>query len=270
MNDERESPPPTPPMRRLGDAWVGWDARRDGLAIEYHDGPALYLAFATLLAIVASAGIWFLLWLAQPRLSGLGVSVAGSHAIGVGATLALFLPGLGLWSVAAGLRAPVWLRRPLQRAALMPYPILASMTRALGLSRDRLGHAFLELTNRLALPKRHDARHGLLVLAPRCLRPDLLHDLRGIAAAAGVEFVVVGGGEQARAVITEIDPGGVLAIACERDLVAGVLEIAGGRPVLTLANRRPEGPCRNSEIDLDEAQRRLEELSALVERPGSA
>ena len=53
------------------------------------------------------------------------------------------------------------------------------MAACLGVSRDRLGHAFVAVTNCLALRSRRvGAGGGLLVLAPRCLRPDLLRALR--------------------------------------------------------------------------------------------
>jgi hypothetical protein len=35
--------------------------------------------------------------------------------------------------------------------------------------------------------------------------------------------------------------------------------------VFGVANRRPEGPCRNSEIDLEEARRYLHTLKAMTD-----
>ena len=121
------------------------------------------------------------------------------------------------------------------------------------------------LANQLSrCSRRARADHGLLVLAPRCLRPDLLRQLKAMAARAGARFVVAVGGEEARAAVYDGRPAAVLAVACERDLVGGIRDCLLRRTVLGLANRRPDGPCRNSEIDLAEAGRLLETLRRMI------
>lgn len=251
--------------RRLGDAWRHWDAARDGLAIEFRDGPALCLLLETALAILLAAVCAFGIWVAEPRLTAIGVAGGALQGLRAAVAVLIFTPLFGLWAVAGGWRPRGAAARGLRGFAFAGYPPAGLLGRLLRISADRIGHSFLELTNRVATRARGGATRGRLLLAPRCLRADQMRELRALAAAAGVEFTVVGGGEEARAMIAEIDPAGVLAIACERDLVAGVREIAATRPVLTLANRRPEGPCRNSEIDLDRARALLDELQALVE-----
>jgi hypothetical protein len=47
-----------------------------------------------------------------------------------------------------------------------------------------------------------------------------------------------------------------LALACERDLMSGLKDIAEKIPVIAIPNKRPEGPCKNTHIsvrELDEA-----------------
>jgi uncharacterized protein len=257
-------PGPAAP-RRLGDAWRHWDAARDGLAVEYRDGPALCLLLQTALAVLLAAACAFAIWVAEPRLGAVGLDGGALRWMRAAVAAVVLAPVFSLWAVAGGWRPRGAVARGLRAVALSGYPPASLLGRALRISPDRLGHSFLELANRLASRASGAAARGLLLLAPRCLRADQMRELRALAAAAGVEFTVVGGGEEARATIAEIDPAGVLAIACERDLVTGVREIAPARPVLTLANRRPEGPCRNSEIDLDRARALLDELQALVD-----
>jgi len=259
-----------PAPRRLGDAWLGWDERRHGLASEFRDGPAIYLALHTLLSLTLAGAAWLLLWLAQPRLAAAGIDPAASRAVGLAVAALLLLPAAALWGGLLGLRFGGFAGRALLRAAIAAYPAAAVLGRRLRLSPDRLGHSFLDLANRLARRERPRGRAGLLLLAPRCLSAHSMRSLRGLAAEAGCEFAVVGGGEEARALIGELDPAGVLAVACERDLVAGVREFAGARPVLALANRRPEGPCRNSEVDAEAARERLERLRGLAGVPAPA
>jgi hypothetical protein len=180
---------------------------------------------------------------------------------------AAVLPWALLAICGAGAPAPRPAARLLRRAALSSWPWVCAAGRLLGLSRDRLGHSFLRVTNRLAIAAGAAARgHDLLLLAPRCLRRDQREALQVIAAEAGASFAIAGGGEQARETIRRAGPAGVLAVACERDLVEGVRGVAPGLAVLSLPNRRPDGPCRNSEIDLAEARRLLGLLRGVVGR----
>jgi hypothetical protein len=72
-----------------------------------------------------------------------------------------------------------------------------------------------------------------------------------------VEMRLVGGGTLALEKIKEINPEGVIAVACERDLIKGIKE-AFNMPVWAIANLRPNGPCLNTKIQLDELERVLE------------
>ena len=60
---------------------------------------------------------------------------------------------------------------------------------------------------------------------------------------------VVAGGEAAREIIKQHRPKAVIAVACERDLVAGIKDVRN-LMVLGVPNKRPEGPCKNTCIDL--------------------
>jgi hypothetical protein len=50
------------------------------------------------------------------------------------------------------------------------------------------------------------------------------------------------------------------AVACERELLEGLREI-GGVPVICITNRRPEGPCKNTEVDLEEFEAAVRRLT---------
>jgi len=57
-------------------------------------------------------------------------------------------------------------------------------------------------------------------------------------------------GQLARRVIRERRPRAVVAVACERDMMTGLRDVAGKLPVLGLTMRLPQGPCRDAELDL--------------------
>jgi uncharacterized protein len=247
-----------PEPRVLGDAWRDWDAARDRDGAGVSAGAGLFLAVFALLAVLAAL-VWLaLIWIAQPRLAALGLGPSAQGALGALGSLALIAPALAPALACAGAQLPRGVARLAQRAAVSAWPGASAAGSVLGLSRDRLGHSFLRVTNRLAvLAGLTGPGRELLLLAPRCLRSDVRESLQRIAAEHGARFAIAGGGGQAREHIERVRPAGVLAVACERDLVEGVRTVAPRLAVLSLPNRRPEGPCRNSEIDLAEARRLL-------------
>ncbi len=70
------------------------------------------------------------------------------------------------------------------------------------------------------------------------------------------------GGEEARVAIRQYRPTTILAIACERDLMGGIKDVADKIPVIAVPNKRPEGPCKNTDFALNELDEALETLAA--------
>ena len=54
----------------------------------------------------------------------------------------------------------------------------------------------------------------------------------------------------------------IMAVACDRDLTSGI-QYAHRIPTLGILNRRPHGPCLNTDIYLEELEQALSEKSAL-------
>ena len=68
-----------------------------------------------------------------------------------------------------------------------------------------------------------------------------------------VKAFILAGGEAARARICEHKPRACVAVACERDLVAGISDVASAKLIgIGIPNKRPEGPCKNTTLDLKE------------------
>jgi hypothetical protein len=57
-------------------------------------------------------------------------------------------------------------------------------------------------------------------------------------------------GQLARRAIRERKPKAVVAVACERDMVSGLHDVAGRVPVLGLTMQLPNGPCKDASIDI--------------------
>lgn len=73
----------------------------------------------------------------------------------------------------------------------------------------------------------------------------------------GYKVVTAGGGEQAREAIRQYRPTFILALACERDLMSGIRDVADKIPVLAIPNKRPEGPCKNTDVYIEELEETL-------------
>jgi hypothetical protein len=94
----------------------------------------------------------------------------------------------------------------------------------------------------------------LLVLIPRCLSKQALDGVLEIAGRYEVPVFVATRGQLARRVIRERRPRAVVAVACERDMMTGLRDVAGKLPVLGLTMQLPNGPCRDAVLDLPQME----------------
>lgn len=158
------------------------------------------------------------------------------------------------------------------------FPGIIALGRRCGLDRDTLQQSFIALNNQLVR-----ARHlqvtpeRTLILLPHCIQQfdceikitgDVgkcvrcgqcdISGLCGLAERFGIPMAVATGGTLARKIIVERRPHFILAVACERDLTTGIRD-AYPLPVIGILNRRPHGPCFNTEIILDEVEQVLHE-----------
>ncbi len=235
--------------RRLGDEWEDWDGRATPKSTEA--GSRLFLILAVLAAAVLVSAVAFFLWLISPRLSELAAFLPRLFSV-------LFFCFAGILLIWVVLFAWSALRhRPISRLLVIPRLINRLLTLVLGLGRvfgvssDRLTNSFLKVHNLFvtAVPNIIEPER-LLVLTPRCLTRENNIMLRRLRDEYRFQMATVGGGTAARQKIREVRPQIVIAIACERDLISGFREINLFIPVIGLPNQRPEGPCKNTSIDL--------------------
>ena len=120
-----------------------------------------------------------------------------------------------------------------------------------GVKRDWTDHASVVVYNDLALARERRVNPSeLLILIPRCLSRESLDGVLEIAKRYGVSAFVATRGQLARRVIRERRPKAVVAVACERDLVSGLHDVAGRVPGARPANDAPERPVQGCALDL--------------------
>ncbi len=243
--------------RVLGDEWLDWQPGREYEGVI--DAPkALFVAFSFAAIIFILLGMLLFWYLALPRLEEFGRGVARA----TGFTFSLFAAALLLWYVLQVLSSIFKVKLiPASVVKRVPLRILFSTTanfaKIFGISRDKVGNSFVKFHNDLMYATRtgRNAKRFLLLL-PRCLSAETRKQINELCNKYQCKAFTAFGGDEARKIIREQRPAAVIGVACERDLLSGIQDTAPKIPVLGLPNKRPEGPCKNTFVDIKE----LEEL----------
>ena len=243
--------------RRLGHEWDEWNGKPLPAGGDFSAPPGLFFRYAALTLAIASGLVAFLLYLVGPRLG----AVAPVLWIVLGAAVALKAVWWGLAAASFYSGTTLLPERLLERGPFLQVMNYASLTARLFGRRDWVEHAAIDIYNTLALRRGRKVGKGeLLVLIPRCLSKQALDGVLEIAGRYEVPVFVATRGQLARRVIRERRPRAVVAVACERDMMTGLRDVAGKLPVLGLTMQLPNGPCRDAVIDLPQMEAWVKEL----------
>lgn len=237
--------------RRLGHEWDEWNGKPLPNQGNYDSPPALFFAWSAVTLTVGLAALALTLFLLAPRLGAVHRSVPGllwGSLLAVGAVVWLW------WSLiflSYELRRPLLPERLGERGPFLRLMRLTSRIADQFGRRDWVENAAVKVYNALAVMRGRKVGQGeLLVLIPRCLSKETLDGVLGIAGRYGVPVFVATRGQLARRVIRERRPRAVVAVACERDMVSGLHDVAGKIPVLGLTMTLPSGPCKDAALNL--------------------
>jgi hypothetical protein len=237
--------------RRLGHEWDEWDGAPLPGGGDYDSSPWLFFGWSALAIVIAGAGGALFLYLLGPRLSLIHPQIppvlwrAGAGGIG------LLLVWLLLLALAYATRRRLLPERLAERGPFLGLMRFTSRIATRFGRRDWVENAAVKVYNTLALTRSRKVGKGeLLLLIPRCLSKDTLDGVLGIAGKYGVPVFVATRGQLARRVIRERRPRAVVAVACERDMVSGLHDVAGKVPVLGLTMTLPSGPCKDARLNL--------------------
>jgi len=237
--------------RRLGHEWDEWDGNPLPNQGNYDSPPHL-----------------FFLWSAAGLAAALGIVALGLYLLGP--RIGLLLPGVPTWlwtglGVVAGVSWLWWLLillsyasnravLPAKLAEQGPFLRLMSVTSRVADKfgrRDWVENAAVKVYNALALRRAKKVGQGeLLLLIPRCLSKPAIDGVLALSGKYAVPVFVATRGQLARRVIKERRPRAIVAVACERDMVSGLHDVAGRVPVLGLTMTLPAGPCKDAGLDL--------------------
>src|SRR5881394_2416129 len=265
MATTASAPPVTPPSRaqlihtevdrRLGHEWDEWNGKPLPAGGDFSAPPGLFFRYAALTIALASGLVALLLYLVGPRLATLSPAVPRALWIVLGAAALITWAWLSLAAASFYSGWNLLPERLLERRPFLQVMNYTSLVARLFGRRDSVEHAAIDIYNALFVRRGRKVGKGeLLVLIPRCLSKQALDGVLEIAGRYEVPVFVATRGQLARRVIRERRPRAVVAVACERDMMTGLRDVAGKLPVLGLTMQLPNGPCRDAVLDLPQME----------------
>lgn len=247
-----------PQERKLGDQWTDWKGNADSLESEMDEKLTTFFLLALGIIFMFIAILPVVWYLIKPRIFELNHFV--SNLIEWSVTAAVFfgfilllIEGISILRFGKSIFPYRWR----EKFILYLLPKTIWLGEKFGISRDRVGNSFIKVHNLITKNFACVNTERLLILLPRCLKKETRNQIMNRINGNDFKVVTAGGGEQARKAITQYQPTLILALACERDLMSGIRDVADKIPVLAIPNKRPDGPCKNTDIYLDELEETL-------------
>ncbi len=246
--------------RKLGDEWTDWNGNMDPNSLVINEKRTTFLVLASVVLFLFILVLLIGWYMVQPRIEGLSSGVAIFMRYTLIGLITCFIISTAIESVLLFMfNRSVVPYKWVQKFFLALLPKTIWLGSKFGINRDRVGNSFIKVHNLIAksFARRLNADR-LLILLPRCLKKEARSLVLNRVNGGNVNVCTVAGGEEAREMIRRHHPTMILAIACERDLMSGLRDVAERIPVLAIPNRRPEGPCKNTDFALAELEEALQ------------
>ncbi|MCI6668789.1 MAG: DUF116 domain-containing protein, partial [Romboutsia timonensis] len=144
---------------------------------------------------------------------------------------------------------------------------------SIGIPKNEMRKIYVKLNNSYIYSNKYNFNpEDIMILIPHCVQKNScklkvtnkiencakcglcnVSDLVKLKEKTGINIFIATGGTLARKVIIENKPKAVIAVACERDLTSGIQDMKH-IPVLGIFNKRPNGPCVDTFIDIREVE----------------
>ncbi|NLD45689.1 MAG: DUF116 domain-containing protein [Clostridiaceae bacterium] len=158
-------------------------------------------------------------------------------------------------------------------------PVLVLLSGIFKSNKDDIRRFYIDFNNlMMSMSTRKYKPEEIIVLLPHCLQYSectnkitndidnckrcgacTIGDIAEICSNRKIKVQVVTGGTSARNIIYKTKPGIILAVACERDLTSGIIDV-GKIKVVGLINERPNGPCFNTRVDIEKLKTALDNI----------
>lgn len=250
--------------RLLGDEWSDWQPG-SGYEGMIEAPKALFVFFSFLVLIFVLLGILLFWYLALPRFERFGSGTVRAAEF----TLFFLAAALFIWYLLQ-VMSSLFKVKLIPRFITKQFSLRLFLSGAVkfakifGISRDRIGNSFVKFHNDLMYATRTGrGAKRFLILLPRCLSAAARKDINKLGQKYRFKAFTAFGGDEARKIIRQERPDAVIGVACERDLVSGIQDTTPKIPVFGLPNKRPEGPCKNTSVDLKELEEMIKYCSGI-------
>lgn len=159
------------------------------------------------------------------------------------------------------------------------YPLVIVGTKIFSIPKNEIRRVYVTLNNKYIYSNKYNFKpEDIMLVTPHCIQKNFckhkvtndiencrrcgqcgVEDLVKLKQKYNVKAFVATGGTIARKIIIENKPKAVIAIACERDLISGIQDVSKFY-VIGILNKRPNGPCFNTEIDIEEVEQAIKFL----------
>ncbi len=153
------------------------------------------------------------------------------------------------------------------------YPLVIVTTKIFSIPKNDIRRVYVTLNNKYIYSNKYKFQaEDIMLITPHCIQKNFckhkvtndidncrrcgqcnVEDLVKLKQKYNVKVFVATGGTLARKIIIENKPKAVIAIACERDLTSGMQDVSKFH-VIGVLNKRPNGPCFNTEIDIEKVE----------------
>ncbi len=246
--------------RKLGDEWQSWQGNIESEVRDSASQKRLFLGCASLLILLIGGFLFFTLYMIQPRLEQFHSHLPVWIGLSMLATWCLLCLWFSLIVLSVWFEKDFFLHLGKREYAITKIvPWVMKFGHKLGVSKDRLGNSFVNVSNCLIQTTATRVQpEKLLILLPRCLKKPIIDTIIHYSKSMKIPTHIVSGGSLAREIILKLKPQAIIGVACERDLLSGIQDTITHIPVIGIPNKRPEGPCKDTTIDLKEMEKALQ------------
>lgn len=167
------------------------------------------------------------------------------------------------------------------KVANLLFNLVIFIASSIGISKNEIRKIYVKLNNTYIYNNKYNFNYeDIIILVPHCVQKNScklkvtnkiencvecglcnISDLLKLKEKTGINIFIATGGTLARKIIMENKPKAVIAVACERDLTSGIQDMKH-IPVLGVFNKRPNGPCINTFIDIHEVEKAISFLTS--------
>lgn len=245
--------------RILGDEWEGWSGQIIESEKEINEKAWLFLFFFVISILILNLVVLITYYFISPRLNQINPLIDKIFF-----WLVIFIFGF-IYLLAFLLILTILFKKDfivLKIGKRLSIEFLLTFIYRIAalfkISKDRIGNSYIKINNDyIYISKLKKPISNLLILLPRCLDRETREKVLNIIAKYKCKVFTATGGSSARQVVKKEMPDAIIGVACERDLISGMSDSPKSIPVIAIPNKRPEGPCKNTTIDIDELEKAI-------------